>query len=380
MFKDIDVVLKKNIITEYGFILGALLLYVLVIVISVLLVDRIKGWEGLGAAVILLYGRMALFGVIGILVCVVNPIRILVKFRPEMMALTPMGLKILMLFIVAIPIPLFIAFGFFGNMIGNKLYDTKYNSGKDVYKVNESEYKTPSDFRDDLASRGLFFDEKDEDLMSKLNGRFTGDTSGKWAKYYYSEASMMPLTKEDFADNVDYNVILPTNGTDKYPAYIYNSILVLPEEGGTMQYAPLARYEAHTSVSQPVQNYPYFADCYVECKILYVDGKMYAIIGVDESYRLGKAFDTFDRPFYVILSETEDITTYYEGKFYPSGAIRNAGGGDFEFRPNTIEMEYGKDMVPNNYPVRVVEHLDRETIDAVARELQQGMLKDAIGE
>jgi hypothetical protein len=43
-------------------------------------------------------------------------------------------------------------------------------------------------------------------------------------------------------------------------------------------------------------------------------------------------------------------------------------------------MEYGKDMVPKNYPVRVVEHLDRETIDAVARELQQGMLKDAIGE
>ena len=104
---------------------------------------------------------------------------------------------------------------------------------------------------------------------------------------------------------------------------------------------------------------------------------MYAIIGVGESYAVRETFKT-ERPHYMILSETENIKTFCEGRYCPYGAIENEAHGVFVMHPNTNVFDCGAPFKPINYPVRVVERLDRAAIDLYAAELQQGVLAGSI--
>ena len=163
---------------------------------------------------------------------------------------------------------------------------------------------------------------------------------------------------------------------DKYPVYLYNSILTLPNKNENMQYAALGRFSSN---SDDYGNYSALTnDYYIECKILYTDGDIYAIIGLGESVDvredLKKVDDTlfnYNYPYNMILSEKENITTYYDGKYYPYGAIEN-DGSYYEMVPNT-NVKYG-----SYYPIRKVKRLDIDTVNKIAKELQDGILKESI--
>ena len=382
---DVSEVLRHAIKTEYGFVLGVVGLYFLFLIAGLLfLVDRKDSkkndWDNLGFALILLYVRMGVVSVTGFLACIVHPVWILIRHRGEYADIESMPLRIGTYLLTLLPILLYLgylAFEFFGNAISNYFYNKKYRTGEGAYVREEAEYKTPAQFREELKSRGLFFQDKDDELLSRLNKRCHGSKTGNLAKEYYSEGSIMPLVKNTFYDSVDHNEILSQDGEERYPAYVYNAILTLPDEGEELQYAPFARYQAHTQTKDPN---PFFEDYYVECKILYVDGKLCAIIGVDESYGISRYYEkcekAYEKPFYVVLSETENVTTFVDGKYCPHGAIENISG--FQMRPNTREFHTGAPFRPINYPVRVVERLDAAAINAVAKEFQEGCLKNSI--
>ena len=218
--------------------------------------------------------------------------------------------------------------------------------------------------------RGLLYSEDTRGFVRKL-----GEGIPRFDTEYYPEATIMPLTEAEFHDDLSKNKILFPDSEENYPAYVYNAILLLPNDGSKLRYVPLARYDDFPCGKMSFR--PHKEDYYIECKILCVDGNVYAIIGVSQSMDVRESFGQFLRPCYMLLSETQKITTYYEGKYYPNGAIYNQCGG-FEMLPNTREQSFGYPGKPVNYPVRVVERVDLATINRIAAELQEGVLKESI--
>ena len=380
----ISEVLLRSIKTEYAYVLWTVALFLLFTYLPIFFLDKDDShkndWSSLGFWIIIVYARLIIIGVTGFLSGVVNPIRIVVKYHQEFSSVTPLMLRVGLYALTLLPIALyaaFIAFAVFGTKISNYFFNKEYNTGEGVYEVAPENYKPVREFCDELMTRRLFFGEGDEAFLRRLNTPFVGSYNKNLQKYFYSKGTIMPLLKNEFYDSVQDAIILEPDSEEKYPAYIYNAILTLPGEGERLRYAPFARYTRHDYIQGKV---PFFEDYYIECKILYVDGKLYAIIGVGESFNVRKGIENsdtpYEKPYYVVLSETENITTYYDGKFYPHGAIENLG--DFEMRPNTKEFHTGAPFRPINYPVRVVERLDLETINAIAAEFQEGILKDTI--
>ena len=161
-----------------------------------------------------------------------------------------------------------------------------------------------------------------------------------------------------------------------FPVYMYNAILTLPSKNEKLQYAALGRFSYNTDDYGDYN--AFFNDYYIECKILYVDGDIYAIIGLGQSYgveayknKIGDEMFNYNYAFNMVLTEKDNITTFVDGKYYPYGAIENSG--------------YSYEMLPNNnilytsqYPVRKVERLDAYTINNIARKMQNGILKKSI--
>ena len=254
--------------------------------------------------------------------------------------------------------------------IANLLYDAKYNTGKGSYAAKAETYRLPGEFYAELANRDLLFDEAtDGELLDRLNEKYAFSEHSKY--YFYTEGAMMAMGQSTFYDTINNKALVSKGSEGKAPYYVYNAILTMPSESEKLQYAPIARYDEQNYLSD---NFcPFFEDCYVECKILYVDGDLYAIIGVSQSYDLKPESSMPEEPFVCILSEKESITTYVDGKYYPNGSIEDQGNS-FEMRQNTKN----RSTIFPNYPVRVVERLDRETINAVAAQLRDGLLKDKI--
>ena len=364
-----SVSLKKNLCFEY---ISILIILVVGYLLAPLWFDAALGdntgldgiGQALGLAIILRFGRILL----AILFLLLNPIRILVKYRKELKGFTPALRKIGCITLAALPIlaSLLIILEI---PISNLLYTLKYHTGKGAYAVKEENYRLPSEFREELTQRGLWFDEEAAKLLAELNSPF--DYNERFKEYYYSEATMMALSNGYFSDSVTYNEIISPDSSKGAPYYVYNAILTMPTKSEKLHYAPISRYDAHDSIS--LTNYPFFTDCYVECKILYVDGDLYAILGVGTSYDLKPEFSHPSKPFITILSEKDSITTYVDGKYYPYGAIQDQGGS-FEMCPNTNEKGY----TFSNYPIRKVDRVDADTINAIAAELQEGLLKEKI--
>ena len=185
---------------------------------------------------------------------------------------------------------------------------------------------------------------------------------------------MVGIDNETYYDSIKNRDI--TNMHKKsFPVYIYNAILTLPSGDEKLQYAALGRFSYGT---YDYGNYrPELEDYYIECKILYVDGDIYAIIGIDDS--IGSYFDnnkTHDRyymyPYYMILSEKSSIKTYVRGRYHPKGAIED-DSSSFEMRANTLDVD-------SKYPIKKVSKLNKNTINKVANELQNGILKKSIEE
>ena len=190
----------------------------------------------------------------------------------------------------------------------------------------------------------------------------------------------MTLSSENerFYDSKDYNEVISFDSKKKAPGYIYNTILYLYDRNGELKYAPISRYEEHNYIS--MKPYPFFEDYYIELKILYVNEDIYAIIGVGQGYDIDKYFEEYRKkhnifytnPYNMILSEKDSITTYYKGKYYPNGLIINSGDR-FQMSPSTNKLNYLE-----YYKIRKVDKLNVETVNKIAKELQNNVLKDSI--
>ncbi|MBO4626624.1 MAG: hypothetical protein J5645_01415 [Lachnospiraceae bacterium] len=373
VFMAIHAGVVSSILREYGLAIGtALFVWVLLPLLVFWLIKKVAG-EGLGPAVVGAIGIRIVGGILAVLAFVVNPIRIAVKYWGDLTTTKPLAAGIACLVLVLILIPAAALF-LIPNTISNFIFRRKYNTGAGEYTVDPANYKRPADFQKELDERGLAWTWDDRKLLNSLHAKYNPGMSyyGVTHGYYYTESVMMAVTGDTFID--DYkkeNAILPDEMFDRSPAYIYNSVLVVPPEGGKLRYAALGRYGKQDSMSG--NKFPFFDDFYIECKIMYVDGDLYAIIGVDECFAIhkDKRYSDFERPFYVILSEKDHITTYVDGKYYPRGAIELLRG-EITMVPNTRERSWVK-----LYPVRRVDRLDVDTINRVAAEIQQQLTEGA---
>lgn len=369
--------LKKKIINEYLYVIFTILILniLLPFLANYMIGDNI-GIDGIGQALGTVFILRILKYIITFIVFVINPIRILFSYKNDFREIFPKIKKVIYIIVTILPI-LFSLLIILEVPISNYMYSMKYETGKNAYSLTPDEYKTPKDFKIELEKRGFIYDS--EDILSRLNGKY-GNINKNLSKYYYEEASLMPLfTKLDyFSDTKDYNDVITFNSNIKAPGYIYNTILYLSSKNDVLQYAPISRYDGHSYLTGNF--YPFYQDYYIECKILYVDEDIYAIIGVGQSYDIQKYFkdkkkdyNTFyTYPYNMILSEKDSITTFVNDKYYPDGAIENKGER-FEMVPNTNKRNWSE-----FYSVRKVDKLDVSTINDIAKELQNGILKDSI--
>lgn len=369
--------LKKKIINEYLYIIFTILiLNILLPLLTDYMIGDNTGIDGIGQALGIV-GILSIFKyIITFIVFAINPIRILFSYKNDFREIFPKIKKVMYIIVTILPI-LFSLLIILEVPISNYMYSMRYETGKGAYSLTSDEYKTPKDFEIELEKRG--FISNSEQILSKLNRKY-GNKSKYLSEYYYEEASLMPLfTKLDyFSDTKDYNDIITFDSNTKAPGYVYNTILYLYDKNDVLQYAPISRYDGHTYLNGTF--YPFYQDYYIECKILYVDGDIYAIIGVGQSYDIQKYFEDqkkdystfYTYPYNMILSEKDSITTFVNDKYYPDGAIENKGGS-FEMVPNTNKRD-GSEL----YSVRKVDKLDVNTINDIAKELQNGILKDSI--
>lgn len=307
--------LLTNVLIEYGLVLVAaaiLLLWLPRQSISIGADDL--GWHLLAGFVV-----NVLVIVMPVLVCVINPIRIWIVYGNGMRKLEPLALRALSGIAVTLPILLIVPFAV-------RLYHLFYkDNGKwqpdmDSCEKRPEEYRSPEEFQEELQKRELYFES--EGIKGLLN------------------------------ESID-----PDSKKNRKPVYAYNAALSL-DESGKLTYSSS------------------FSGYYVECKILYVDGDIYAVIGNRESDAVSQSFAPTDRPYCRILSERERITTYIGRKYYSNGAIK-VQRGQLEMLAGSEEFTL-VNYRPSIYPIKKVERLDRDAINSFAEELQNDVLKDSI--
>lgn len=372
---------KKKIIIEYIIVILYLLFdfFILPILSTSMLGDN-TGIDGIGQALVISILFRIIRYVVVFIFFIINPIRILITNKNEIKTIIPKIKRIMCIIAIIIPI-IFSGIIILEVPIANKMYELKYETGKNPYTISSDNYKSAKDFQNELASRGLIFNDNYSRLLSRLNQKYANkNTFLEFEEYYYEEASLMTLSEDYFYDSKDKKNIITFSSNKKAPVYVYNTILTLPSKNEKLQYAAISRYDQQNYISGTF--YPFYEDYYIECKILYVDGDIYAIIGISTSYDIEryfygykgndqKLFD-YNKPYCMILSEKENITTYTNNKYYPDGAIEN-NSWHFRMKSNTNEAYWSC-----NYPVKKVDKLDVNTINNIAQELQNGVLKDSI--
>lgn len=375
--------LTTKIVAEYIYIV---LIIVIMVVFLPYLFDYMigdnRGIDGIGqalAAGLLLNSikniSIFIFGII-------NPIRIYKSYKNEIKKITPKIKKCIYIFIIFFPILLAILI-IFETPILNYFYVLKYERGKNSYTINEENYQKPSDFYNELKERNLLYNDETSMLMNRLNGNHDSNNyihkdGALISVPCYAESLMFGLTNERFYDSIDNENTIDDMYKKSYPAYIYNAILTLPSQNEDLQYAALGRYSCNT---EDYGNYrPKFKDYYIECKILYVDEDIYAILGVGQCYNIEKYYSYIRKsyqsfytyPYYMIISEKDTITTFYNNNYYPNGAIANYGD-NFTMKPNT-----NSSSTEELYNIKKVDKLDANTINKIAKELQNTTLKNSI--
>ena len=369
--------IKNVLLNEYLFILLTIVTFdVFITIMSDYYIDDKFGIDGIGEALAIVIVFRILKYIVTFFVFIINPIRIIIQYKNEFKEINTKCKKNMYIILTLVPI-IFSLLIILEIPISNYMYTLKYETGKNAYSLNYDEYKTPKDFERELDKRGFIYNAKFD--LSRLNGKYKNRVNSL-PEYYYENASVMPLfTKLSyFSDTKDYNDIITFDSNVKYPAYIYNTILYLYAKNESLQYAPISRYDGHTSLKDTF--YPFYQDYYIECKILYVDNDMYAIIGVGQSYDIEEFFNKkkegyspfYTYPYNMIISEKKSITTFVNNKYYPEGAILNKGG-KFEMVQNTNKREWDEP-----YIIREVEKLDIVTLNNIAEELQNGILKESI--
>lgn len=372
-------VLTKAVLTEYAWVLGLIVLYVVLLVLVLLATSKMHGNDGLGVAVIYVYVRLVLFTVAGLYICVIRPALVLVRNQDEIAKLGTdgrIGVTALILF-PAVLYAGYVIIAFLGNRIDSWFFHRKYETGRDSYTVDPEQYKCAADFREKLMARGLCETEDSEALRERLNSPYP--IPPHCSRYFYGKPTFFAIDNGRFTDNTDRNCCVSGDSTDGHPLFVYNAVLTFSDGEGPLRYVPAARYVEHGRPHGFKGDIPVLNDYYIECKILFVDGELYALIGPGESRPVNDSFPK-DRPYYAILSEKDDITTWYDGRYCPHGAIENQCAGHFEMHPNTNVFDTHPVYPPARYPVRKVDRVDADAINRFAAELQEGILRESIEE
>ena len=370
-----------TILREYAAIALALIVMWVVLPLALLrLADLIDGKPKAGNQ----FGSGMLFAVmipvINLLIAgiflVANPIRILVKYRALYAAINPLWQRIGWIVLTLLPVPAVLLF-VFPTAVSNFLFRMKYERAKGRYRVAADRYRTPAEFRDELIARGLYFARgRDLPAYDRMLRKYR--ESGEFSVfclnrgYYYTPATMMPLGENGFTDDYSQDAVIDPDTSGAQPAYVYNAVLALNETSGRLEYMPLGRYDGKGSLGGNF--FPLFRDFYIECKILDVDGDIYAILGVGECFAITGhlGIGHTERPFYTVIAEKKSITTYIDGEYFPDGAVE-LEHGRIHMAKNTVKKSWVAD-----YPVRRVERLDAAALNRIAAELQEGMLRESI--
>lgn len=371
--------LNRAIIIEYLLIIfSIIILRSLVPFLYAYIVGDNTGIDGIGQAIVSATILRTIVYVVVFIFFVINPIRILFAHKTEFKDIVPKIKKIIYIIITLLPI-LYGMFTILQRPISNYMYKIKYQTGKNAYTVSPENYKLPIEFYNELKDRGLLYDSNTYRLRNELNAdhdcttyiHINGNIVGQKC---YEKSTMVGIEESTYYDT--NKIGIKNMYQDKYPVYLYNSILTLPSKNENMQYAALGRFSSNSDDYGDYRSE--FNDYYIECKIMYVDGDIYAIIGLGESYDVRKdleknedALFNYNYPYNMILSEKNSITTYYNEKYYPDGAIENSGSR-YEMVPNTNVNDV------SHYPIREVKRLDIDTINRIAKELQEGVLKESI--
>ena len=368
----------KEILVEYALVIPCFLFIWFLMPRALVYIekkDKSEEFERLFRAIMYWILYIAIVSILLLLFFVGNPIRILIRFRQEFKAILPTTQRYTAYFVTVLPIPLSLLVIFEFN-IKYLMYEKKYYSGKNAYVVQPSQYKTPQQFIQELEDRGLYYQKEHKKQLKGLNLKFGRSLEGDSADYYTS-GTMMSF--RFFEDSYTRHRFIKPDSKNSEPAYIYNGILILDEQDVKLKYAPIGRYMMNGCGKIGNENKPYYKDYYIECKILMIDGHVYAIIGTGESRHVEQSFPENERPFYVLLSEEDQVTTFYRKKFYPDGSIevRYAEVRRLSMIPNTKENK-SDGYWTSRFPVRKVERIDKNTIDAVALELANGVLKESI--
>lgn len=377
-----------EIILEYLFVLFMIFLFPhLLSNMGDAMIGDNTGIDNIGQALIVGFLLRIIKYAILFAVGFIYPIVMLITFIKSLYKKSISKLKTT-LYVVLIIIPILISIlSIFEIPISNFLFEMKYNSSTSAYTVKKEKYKTTKDFYKELKQRDLLYSDETKELEDKLNdGHDCENYDGYIGGKCYRKSTMFGIDKNYFYDDPTKEDII--NENVKYPYYIYNAILTLPEENGNLEYAALGRY-SYNNMTTYGEYDPYFNDFYIECKILYVDGQMYAIIGIDESYNIDSyydetsieeykskgyysSYDVYTKPYYMILSEKDTITTYVNEKYHSNGKI-SISSNSFEMAPNTNGV-----FLHTSYFIKKVDRLDKATINKMAKKLQEDILKEPI--
>ena len=364
--------LRKSIRFEYLFVLIGILAIYLIPLLILTRDSKNKGIDGIGETMAFVIMIRLLRAVVALVLLLINPIRVLVKYHAEYGAVVPKAWGIVSIIVTLLPL-LAALLVIFEVQIDNWLYNREYRTAPGGYHKDEADYIKPSVFFWELGDRGLLAGEKNYPLIQKMNEKYAPQ-SVLYPKDYYPPARMSALSKSTFYDQIGMCEAISPESDVKAPVYVYHAILAIPEEGGRLQYIPASRFKEQGYIKGNFA--PVFQDYYLECKIMFADGDIYAVIGSEESFDIEKSFegtnDKEARPYQMILTEKDTITTYAEEQYCPNGSI-GMEYGNFEMLPNTAKPFCGK-----AYPLRKVERLDADTINRVAEELQNGVLKESI--
>lgn len=389
--------LWQNIGGEWRGVLCVFAASFLASILTIIIADHIEGWDAIGFMVICTAVRIFAVIISGAFLFVGRALKLISDFHEELSCIEPAWKRLLTNGLIRLPILIYVlyigvwAYVLFHRKIESALRrsKTKHTPDEELSRLNipaddaqdqnsaivedkDKDYAmSPRDFIAILDERGLTEENGGYDLMNAMNEKYQGIRDDKNEEYFYTKAIMMPLRRSMFEDSFNQTKFWRHPTEKIWPAYIYNAILICPGTGEKLRYAPFARYALHKKKEPSKALFPYNADTYIECKLLCVDTQIYAIIGVGESVAVKRKCHCLGlvKPYYLILSEKESITTYVDGAYDPNGAI--------EACPNGFVMCGSKANAPSYkrkhplYPVRKVERIDIATINAVALELQQ---------
>ena len=333
------------------------------------------GMDGIGEALVIGILLRNVYNILVFIFCIINPIRIIINAVKA-----KESKKLIIASISMFVIVIFGLYNTFGRLIENYRYVNTYYTGSS-YEVEKRDYKTAINFEYELKKRGLYYDEKYDDLYLKINNRDCWLAGGE-NDYCYPKSV---ITGEENGHIYDYVSTVKRNNIgnleyDKYPIYMYGATLLKPSIDEDMQYVPFGRFSYNET--ELGDERAFYNDIYIEAKIFYVDGDLYVAFtsgsypvytGVRNTVGDNGERNDYNYPYNLIITEKDDgITTFVGDKYYKNGSIINRNN-DYEMKMNTKAATFEE-----LFPVRKVEKIDLETINEIAKELEETVLSGVI--